>query len=277
MLRLIPYIIFFMLPALLTGYLILIVFPHIPKYVLVVLNMTIIIGAFVKYKQNQTKKLTAQNRLSELPDWLKSKTSMVILVVLALMASLVIYQANKTILYIDNASEKEIAIKISHEGTRMIKPGAFEKVEVVKGEIEFEYNNKKKQFNIPNEGKWVFNIDTLNTYIKTLVTYTNHRDLYRNGKNIPPDKENDMEIIKKEFFESNCDYVFDVPEKISVKRKSFGSGDVNKTVLYRINSSDFLEKSGIGADDREELNNDTPDGIKPEEPVIIRSKKNKNN
>ncbi len=251
MIRLALYFILFMIPALILGYLILMVSPHISRSALVFISTALILGAYFWYKRKkQNELLLAQNshlpdeQPAQLPGWLSKKRIPVFLGIASLLAAVIIFQANKTKLYIDNATEKDISVNIEQEGTHLVRAGEYKMLSIVKGDINIEYSGKKRKFSIPSSGKWVWNIDSLNSYMRTSVSYAANIDLYKDGKNAPEEKMPDFKVINDEFFEAKVDYVFDVPEKISIKKRRFSSdGPVTKTVLYRFNENDVKEEA----------------------------------
>lgn len=241
MIRIAIYIVVFMIPAVLLGYIILQISPHISMSSLAVLTTGLILAAYFWYKKKRQNEILAaygEDATAEsVPAWLRKKRYPVFLAAASLFGSMAVFQSNKTDLYIDNASEKDISIQLSNEGTHLVKAGTYKKLRVAKGPIEATYNNLKKHFNITDAGKWIWNIDSLNTYFRSSVTYTNSIDLYKNGKNVPEEENPDFQLVKGEFFETHVDYVFDIPEKISVKRSRLDNKAVSKTVLYRFNQS----------------------------------------
>lgn len=251
MIRLALYLLLFMIPSLILGYLILMVSPHISRSALVFISTALILGTYFWYKRKkQNELLLAQNsHLTEeqparLPDWLSKKRIPVFLGIASLLSGAIIFQANKTKLYIDNASEKDISVNIQNEGTHVVRAGTYKMLSIVKGDINLEYAGKKRKFSIPGGGKWVWNVDSLNSYIRSSVSYAANIDLYKDGKTPPEEKIPDFKIINDEFFEAQVDYVFDVPEKISIKKRRFSSdGPVTKTVLYRFNENDHTEEA----------------------------------
>ncbi|MFZ1528987.1 MAG: hypothetical protein WAT19_09570 [Ferruginibacter sp.] len=245
--------------------------PHISRSSLVLLTTGLIMGAYFWYKRKkQNELLLAQNsQLSgeppaQLPDWLSKKRVPVFLGIASLVSASIIFQANKTKLYIDNASDKDISISFQNEGTHIVRAGTYKMISVVKGDINAEYGNKKRKFIIPNSSKWVWNVDTLNSYIRTSVSYASNTDLYKNGKNPTEEKMPEYKIIHDEFFEAKVDYVFDVPEKISIKKRRFSSdGPVSKTVLYRFNENDIKEEA---------VTDTEPATDEPMDTVVVKSK-----
>ncbi len=253
-----------LLPAVIVGFLLLLLFPHIGAELLIGINLLLIIGGVLLYFNKAKRKAQEEGtEYTGFSGW-KLGVGVVVLGICTVLGSRLIFEYNKAGLYIDNASEKDITVKVAHLGSYTIKAGKHTKVQIVKGDVDVEYNNIKKHFIANTDGKWVWNIDSLNSYVKTEIVYSTRKDA--DAGNTSDGGKDKTEIITKEFFNPGADYVFEVPDQISIKKKRFEADkDVVKVVLYKI--SDLAEQmSKYGSDDIESNSNDST-GIYDDEVV----------
>jgi|GEM_PF-7004181 len=232
MIRLGLYLLAYMIPGLLVGYLVLALFPYMPQIPLAAICILVVAGSFHTYRKKRKEQYIIDGLEQPMPDWIRSHNQTIILSVVTLLSGLVMFLSNKTDVYLDNGSDKEINIKVSHYGPVKLAAHQFEKISVVKKDVEFEYNDKKKKFHIDGEGEWIWNIDTQYTYIRTSVTYSSTQVFRRNGSEVPAEESPDVDVLKDEFFNAHVDYMFETPETINVDKNSAVSLDVKKKVLY---------------------------------------------
>jgi len=242
----------YMVPGLLIGFLIISIFPHIPLPLLVIASVGIVAGGFYKYRQKRKEEYILNDNVYGMPDWIGSNAQNIFLAVVTLISGIVIFYVNKTDLYLDNGGDKEIVVNTSHYGTVKVPPHYHQQLSVVKGDIEFEYEGKKRKFKITEDGNWVLNIDTQNTYVRTSIVYSTATTLYKEGSTIPETKAPETEFIKDEFFDAKVDYMFQAPETIKVEDSRTAAVEIKKKILYRLSDWAEEEASQPANDDNQE-------------------------
>lgn len=242
------------IPVAIVGSILLAAYPHFPQTSFVITCITIVIGIAWSFRKNRLRHYETSEQTP--PNWLAGKKHFVILILATIVGSFAVFYTNKTDFYIDNGSNKSITVDIKDEGQVTIAPHSFVKKSVVKGINEVMYNNTKRTFDLKTHGKWIWNIDTLNTYVKSSITYSSETKLYKDKSSISKEEnDNDWKIISDEFFKADVDYMFEAPKSISVKKRSFSGSQVKKTVLYRLN--DFEEDESNSEENAENAKDST--------------------
>jgi hypothetical protein len=102
------------------------------------------------------------------------------------------------------------------------------------GTNDISFDGKSKTINVTDKGKWLFNIDSINTYILASVNYSNEVELYKNGQ-IDSTKlqSQELKFIKGELINVETDYFFKAPESITVSKNDTHTS-VARQVLYRL-------------------------------------------
>lgn len=239
MIRLVLFLLLYAIPAAIVSWLVLLIVPHIDQTSLVMLVTGIVVSGMVWFHRWGNRKAVAEGKEPEKMSWIV----MGVLVVASLAASAMMFESNKADLYIANGTDKAVKVELDHEGSFLITPHGYQKVQVVKGENRGHYTGGDRKFNINSGGNWVWNIDSAETFVLTAISYASEEQLYRNKKDIESKEEEnpDFKVIRSEFFETPADYMFEAPKTITVKKSDF-SKEVKKKVLYRW--SDLLDEAG---------------------------------
>jgi uncharacterized protein (UPF0333 family) len=212
------------IPGALLGMLLIKIFPHIPMLLHIVAVMLVVVGSFLLIIRN--RKAYYADMPEEIPAWAREKKYPVILAITTLVASLVTFNDNKTSLYIDNGNAEKMVVRLKYEGEFEVPAHAHVKKEVVIGDDEIVYDGRTVKLPIAEDGKWIVNLNKQNKYVRTSVVYSAN----------PSETQDDnpeFKLFDDEFFNAKVDYVFDAPEKITVK-KSDMTGSLHKTVLLRL-------------------------------------------
>jgi hypothetical protein len=209
------------IPAAILSYLLRSVFPHMGLWPTALIAGAIALGVGFWFIRRQKAFYEGGNGL---PGWLESANLYLILG--TILGSAMVSSSNRAELYIDNATDKAVTIKIKDETDFTVEPMQFKHISVGAIPQQMDINGKNETLNITSEGNWIYNVDTANTYIATSIEYGT-------SSASPSDKMPEMKMVKELFFKSDADYIFDSPESIKVK----GNNKVTKTVLFRRNSN----------------------------------------
>jgi hypothetical protein len=220
------------IPAFILSYLLLTLFPHIPMFLYYAVVFGIIVGGGYYYITQKRKYYIENDMVDSMPDSLGNVT-ILYLVIGTAIGTFGMSNNNRSRLYVDNGTDREITFKIKHEGDFKIPPQKHIKIDVVTGENIIEIEGKTKIFNVATHRNWVYNIDSQSVYLLTNVNYTNPNILYKEGTKPADTGDADGQIIKNEFFETDAAYIFDIPEKITVD-KSSSKENVSRKALIKM-------------------------------------------
>jgi hypothetical protein len=131
-------------------------------------------------------------------------------------------------LTIDNGTIKLVKVEYYDRtkdfNTIEIPSGSFKTITLPIGDNILTVNGKKKNIKMgQRDDKYIFNIDGVNNYVLTEISYGSDIEIPREIKN----------YNSAEFFKVNADYLFVAPESIITKRGS----SKKKLVLYKINNT----------------------------------------
>ncbi|WPO79961.1 hypothetical protein [Flavobacterium sp. KACC 22761] len=216
------------------NYLLYSAFNQIPVFISAPINGILVIGALY-YIYKSRKQFIIDNEDEEGMPFQLEKSSYFFIPVGAFIAFFLVTSSFRTTLYIDNGKSVPVEVKISSEPIQTIAPNSFITTEVPIGQNEITINGKKKTINIADNGRWVYNVDNLNSYIESTVDYASQEI-----RSIHPEKDTTVtklsvdKIIHKEFFKLESDFIFEAPETISVSKEA-QTGEIHtQTVLYRL-------------------------------------------
>lgn len=210
-------------------------FPHIPRWISLPLNL-MVAGGIIYYIYSARKKIMEEEKDEDfIPDYL-TKSSYFFVPIGAILAYFLVSSGFRTVIYIDNGKPISVQVSISGEDPQTVPANGFIQTSIPIGENEITIDGKKKKkINIPVKGEWIYNIDNINSYIETTVNYANPDVLY---KDKPADTitlgSADTKIIHKEFFKLESDYIFEAPESITIKKENQTNEPVTLTVLRRL-------------------------------------------
>lgn len=211
-------------------------FPHIPRWISLPLTL-IVAGGVIYYIYSARKKIMEEENDEDfIPDYL-TKSSYFFIAIGSVLAYFLVSSSFRTVIYIDNGKAVPIKISISGEDPQTVPAKGFIETSAIIGENEITIDGKKKKnINIPEKGRWVYNVDNLNSYIETTVDYSNPDVLYKEKPAADTLKlgSPDTKIIHEEFFKLESDYIFDAPESITIKKENQNGGTVTQTVLHRL-------------------------------------------
>ncbi|KAF2335484.1 hypothetical protein [Flavobacterium daemonense] len=209
-------------------------FNQIPFFISIPINVLLIICALY-YIFKSRKQFVIDNEDEEgMPVHLE-KSSYFFIPVGAFIAFFLVSSSFRTTLYIDNGKSVPVQVKISSEITQTVAPNSFISTEVPIGKNELIIDGKTKTINILDNGRWVYNVDNLNSYIESTVDYASQE-----VRPIKPVNDTTVtqlsvdKIIHKEFFKLESDFIFEAPETISVSKDAETGTVHTQTVLYRL-------------------------------------------
>ncbi|MDQ6471221.1 hypothetical protein RB619_11255 [Flavobacterium sp. LHD-80] len=208
-------------------------FNQIPEFVSVPINAILVIGGLY-YVYSGRKQFIADNEDEEGMPLQLEKSSYFFIPVGAFIAFFLVYSSFRTSLYIDNGNAVPVEVKIAST-TKTVAPNDFIVIDTPIGENEIIINGKKKTINILDNGKWVYNVDNLNSYIEGTVDYADQE--IRNINNTADTTTTKLsvdKIIHKEFFKLESDFIFEAPETITVSKDAQTGTVHTQTVLYRL-------------------------------------------
>ncbi|WP_289663758.1 hypothetical protein [Flavobacterium panacagri] len=218
-------------PFYLLHYLLYSTFNQIPYFVSVPINIILIAGALY-YVYSARKQFVIDNEDEEgMPVHLE-KSSYFFIPLAAMIALFLVSSSFRTSLYIDNGRSVPVEVKIASEATQTVAPNSFILVDVPIGKNEISINGTKKNINIQGKGRWVYNVDNLNSYIEGTVNYANPE--LSNANDTISTKLHVDKIIHKEFFKLESDFIFEAPESITIKKDAGIDKVHTQTVLYRL-------------------------------------------
>jgi hypothetical protein len=210
-------------------------FPHIPRWVSLPLTLIIAGGAIYYIYSTRKKIMEEENDEDFIPDYYK-KSSYFFVAIGSILAYFLVSSSFRTVLYIDNGKPVPVQISISGEDPQTVPANGYIETSATIGENEITVDGKTKKINILEKGRWVYNVDNLNSYIENTVDYANPDVLYKDKP--APDTlkigSAETKIIHEEFFKLESDYIFEAPESITIKKENQGTGPVTQTVLYRL-------------------------------------------
>lgn len=215
------------------NYLLFSTFKQIPDFISAPINGILVIGALY-YIFKSRKQFVIDNEDEEGMPLHLEKSSYFFIPVGAFIAFFLVYSSFRTSLYIDNGNSVPVEVKIAST-TKTVAPNDFVVIDTPLGENEISINGKKKTINILDNGKWVYNVDNLNSYIEGTVDYADQsiRNI-NNVKDTTTTKLSADKIIHKEFFKLESDFIFEAPETISVSKNAQTGTVHTQTVLYRL-------------------------------------------
>lgn len=212
------------------NYLLYSTFNQIPDFISISINLILVIGSLY-YVYASRKQFIIDNEDEEGMPVQLEKSSYFFIPVGATIAFFLVYSSFRTSLYIDNGSSVPVEVKISSI-TKTVAPNDFIVIDTPLGENEISINGKKKTINIQDNGKWVYNVDNLNSYIEGTVDYADPE--VKSAIDTTVTKLSVDKIIHKEFFKLESDFIFEAPETISVSKNAQTSTIRTQTVLYRL-------------------------------------------
>ncbi|WP_426483525.1 hypothetical protein [Flavobacterium sp. 2] len=215
------------------NYLLFSTFKQIPDFISAPINGILVIGALY-YIFKSRKQFIIDNEDEEGMPLHLEKSSYFFIPVGAFIAFFLVYSSFRTSVYIDNGNSVPVEVKIAST-TKTVAPNDFVVIDAPLGENEISINGKKKTINILDNGKWVYNVDNLNSYIEGTVDYADQsiRSI-NNVKDTTTTKLSADKIIHKEFFKLESDFIFEAPETISVSKNAQTGTVHTQTVLYRL-------------------------------------------
>jgi len=222
-------------PFALLGYFLHYSLRHVHPAVYVV-GAALVLGGALYFVYSKRKVYTDAGKEQDIPSHFANSTY-IYLIIGAVLGTLLSSNAFTTSLYIDNGRATPVTVIIPNEGTFTIEAHKHLKTSVPTGDNEITLDGKPKKLSLPESGKWVYNIDSLNLYVESTIDYSANETLYKNGKGDSTETESespDFKIIRGELFNAHVDYMFDAPESISIKRRD-SDKTVTKKVLYRLN------------------------------------------
>jgi hypothetical protein len=221
------------IPFYLIGYFLNMIFRHKPGWLNLIIFLILTVGA-IYFIYKKRKGLTNELHEDDFPEYLKV-SSYFLIVIGAILGHLLSSSSFRTVLYIDNGLSIPIEITIKDESTMTIPGNSYKSTSLPTGENEILIEGKTKKINLSSKGNWIFNIDSINTYILTSIDYSNGVELYKDGQ-IDSTKLSspDFEILQGELINVDADYLFEAPETITVQKNGRATS-VKRTVLYRIN------------------------------------------
>ncbi|MTH17997.1 hypothetical protein [Flavobacterium sp. LC2016-01] len=209
-------------------------FNQIPDFISAPINVILVIGALY-YIYKSRKQFIADNEDEEGMPLQLEKSSYFFIPLGAVIAFFLVSSSFRTDLYIDNGKSVPVEFKISSEATQTIPANSFIKIVAPIGENEMIIDGKKKKINIIDNGRWVYNVDNLNSYIEGTVDYADQeiRNI-NNTQDTTTTKLSVDKIIHKEFFKLESDFIFEAPETITVSKDAQTGTVHTQTVLYRL-------------------------------------------
>jgi len=201
----------------------------------------LVLGGALYFVYNKRKVYADAGKEQDIPSYFANSTYLY-LIIGAVLGTLVTGSAFRTTLYIDNGKATAVEVTIPNDGTHTIEAHKHLQTSVPTGDNEITIDGKVKKLSLPESGKWVYNIDSINVYLESTVDYSANDKLYKDGKADSTATETeapDFKIVRGELFKADVDYLFDAPESISIKKRDADKA-VTKTVLYRINDLDSL-------------------------------------
>ncbi|TDO95420.1 hypothetical protein [Flavobacterium sp. 245] len=215
------------------NYLLYSTFNQIPDFISAPINVILVIGALY-YVYKSRKQFIADNEDEEGMPLQLEKSSYFFLPLGAVIAFFLVYSSFRTSLYIDNGNAVPVEVTIAST-TKTVAPNDFIVIDTPLGENEISINGKKKTINILDNGKWVYNVDNLNSYIEGTVDYADQEvRSINNTQDTTATKLSVDKIIHKEFFKLESDFIFEAPETISVSKDTQTGTVHTQTVLYRL-------------------------------------------
>ncbi len=229
------------IPFFALGYLLHFVFRHIPYWLHLSINIAILTILLCLVYTNRNQYIKEEGSEENIPENLKL-SSYFCLILGSIFGFAITVESFSTIIYIDNGRNKSVEVSIKDDKTLKIPAFSHSSTQVPTGPIEIIIDNKTKKFEIPESGNWIYNIDSLNTYIESTIEYSLKKP---ENKEILIDSNDSQKIeyklIRKEFYKYDVDYIFDAPESISVKEKDADKA-LMKTILYKINNHSVESK-----------------------------------
>lgn len=215
------------------NYLLYSTFNQIPDFISAPINLILVIGALY-YVYTSRKQFIIDNEDEEGMPVQLEKSSYFFIPIGAVIAFFLVYSSFRTSLYIDNGNSVPVEVKISST-TKTVAPNDFIVIDTHLGENEISINGKKKTINIQDNGRWVYNVDNLNSYIEGTVDYADPEvKSIKSANDTTVTKLSVDKIIHKEFFKLESDFIFEAPETISVSKNAQTNTIRTQTVLYRL-------------------------------------------
>ena len=218
------------------GYILHYIFRTTPQYV-IALIFILVIGGIIFLILKKNKKFKIENPRIRIPDYLDTS-----IIVYILIGGLIGYFLSasefRTILYVDNGSDKTINVKIPNNEEFKLLPNKYKQTSVpIDDNVKILIDGKPKVLKIDKAGNWVYNFQNLNKYLETSIDYLNASTMYDSSKADSILKNDTLEkntkIIGGELFRTDASYLFEPPSEITTNSK------VNNTrmtikVLYKI-------------------------------------------
>jgi hypothetical protein len=221
-----------MLPALAVGYIFRYFFPFLPEWLQVAPFILLIAGGIYFIYKN--RKIRIDNDEEDyLPEWLH-KSSYVYIILGSIMGLFLTASSFRTSVSFDNGRNTTVKITLNKNSTFEVSPKNFYNISMPKGENEIIIDGKVSKINVESDGKWVYNIDNLNSYYIESIDYSNPNTLYKNGKiDSTLLNQGTIKILSGELIKAEVDYLFNAPESITVKKRD-AKESISKKVLFRI-------------------------------------------
>jgi len=219
------------IPFYLTGKILYLVFPQIPHWTVILVFLFMFIG-FLYFFYKKKKELRESNEKYVLPEYLLPSTLLYLLFG-AFLADTFTIADSRTEFIIDNGKPTTIELVIDGDDKIIIPPFDFKRTSIRIGLSKISLNGLQKEINLPKKGKWILNIDSVNTYYETTVDYSNQ--LFKNGvidSNLL-DKP-DVTFVKGELINTDASYLFEAPESITIKKDYQNKKSVSVKILYRM-------------------------------------------
>jgi hypothetical protein len=232
----------FMVPAWLTSSLLIKLFPTIPVWALLTINIVVWLGSLfvLLYK-------IRQYRLSKggiPPAWTKSWLIIALFGAGIIGGTIATFNTSRTTLHIENGTNRNISYTLSRYGSFTISAYSSKKLTLPQGVYQLDFENTRRQLIMPERADWIFNTHKANHYIRGTARYVNRElqeiESWKNGG-----VAEQTDVLSEEFFETDTDYVFEAPNRISRRRRRFSSSDFTKTVLIRLSSAEWDSLSNI--------------------------------
>jgi len=217
------------------GYFLHYFFPHISFNVEASLVIVLLFGFFYFIYIN--KKKLIEEKSSYIPEYLKS-SSFLYLIIGSILAHFAIDDTFKTTFIIDNGKSTSVKVYLLNQDTLLVPAKGYITTSLPLGNNEIIVNGKPKTISTPEKSKWIFNIDSINSYYESSVNYSN--TLFKNGKvdssfiNSPH-----IKFVNGELIRSDVDFVFEAPNTITVDRSAPEDKAVERKILYRLPSNEI--------------------------------------
>jgi hypothetical protein len=222
------------IPAFLIGYCYQYFFRDAPLQIHIVLTYAVLGGIGYYIYKAQRQFLANGGEPAEMP-FLLHNTMFPALFIGSIGAIFWSIMSFRTECYIDNGREKPVVV-VTKMGKYTIPSKAYQNITLVLGDNELTIDNIPKKINLKDKGKWIWNIDSLNSYVETTVVYRQKSvsDDVSAGSDYS-ETEAPTDTIRAELFKSNTDLIFQAPDELEAKRSDRKKSSVLKTILQRVN------------------------------------------